>query len=101
MPRLIDPASRQDEKAGSAQEGVGTAMDVEKTNPKARTDDEANGNDPETPGDAQLEKWNASRSNIFRFGVTLFGFIIMGMNDAVLGVSDDLPRNESSSKRTH
>lgn len=37
---------------------------------------------PESP----LERWNGTRTNAFRFCVTLLSFTIMGMNDAAIGV---------------
>jgi hypothetical protein len=40
------------------------------------------GSDQET-----LERWNSSATNIFRYLAALFGFIVMGMNDAAYGVS--------------
>ncbi|KAF3800504.1 hypothetical protein GCG54_00003402, partial [Colletotrichum gloeosporioides] len=36
---------------------------------------------PESP----LERWNGTRTNAFRFCVTLLSFTIMGMNDAAIG----------------
>jgi hypothetical protein len=33
-----------------------------------------------------LERWNEPRANAYRFAVTLYCFIILGMNDASLGV---------------
>jgi hypothetical protein len=39
-------------------------------------------------GPAPLEKWNEPRINMWRFFATLFSFIIMGMNDGAIGVSD-------------
>jgi len=37
------------------------------------------------------ERWNSSRTNIFRFSMTVYSFIIMGMSDGALGVSPELP----------
>jgi hypothetical protein len=34
-----------------------------------------------------LEQWNEPRINMYRYLVTLYTFIIMGMNDAAYGVS--------------
>lgn len=39
----------------------------------------------DTQAEKPLQKWNDSRINMLRFFVTLFSFIIMGMNDAVVG----------------
>lgn len=33
------------------------------------------------------ERWNGTRINTYRFFVTCWSFIIMGMNDAAVGVS--------------
>ncbi|KAG9248032.1 major facilitator superfamily domain-containing protein [Calycina marina] len=33
----------------------------------------------------ELEKWNGSKTNVYRYLATLFSFIIMGMNDAAYG----------------
>jgi len=38
----------------------------------------------------QLEKWNNPRMNILRMMASCWGFIIMGMNDAILGVRNSL-----------
>ncbi|OAA59676.1 tRNA wybutosine-synthesizing protein [Niveomyces insectorum RCEF 264] len=40
---------------------------------------------PPPPPEAPLQRWNESRTNVFRFFVTLFSFVIMGMNDAAVG----------------
>jgi len=32
-----------------------------------------------------LEKWNSSRTNIYRYFATLYSFIILGMSDAAYG----------------
>jgi hypothetical protein len=37
-----------------------------------------------------LQRWNATKLSKFRFLVTLYCFIIMGMNDAAVGVSQAL-----------
>jgi len=34
-----------------------------------------------------LEKWNSSRTQIYRYLCALLGLFIMGMNDAAYGVS--------------
>lgn len=34
-----------------------------------------------------LQQWNNPRINVWRYLVTLLGFVIMGMNDAAIGVS--------------
>jgi hypothetical protein len=39
-----------------------------------------------TPSPA-LERWNEPRINKYRYLATLYSFIIMGMNDAAIGVS--------------
>jgi hypothetical protein len=36
----------------------------------------------------QLERWNYPRVNLWRTLAAFWGFIIMGMNDAAVGVSD-------------
>lgn len=87
----IDSAPCQEKEAYSAQEHGGGTVDVEKTNsraesPRGEEDGDHGSHDSE---DASRERWNESRIKMFRFGVALFGFIIMGMNDAVLGVSRD------------
>lgn len=87
MSQLLDPANPQDEKGASTQGPSSATLDVEKTRSETQRDGETDDNGPETPV-AQLEKWNVSQRNVLRFGVALYGFIIMGMNDAVLGVSD-------------
>lgn len=34
-----------------------------------------------------LQQWNKPRINLWRYMATLLGFVIMGMNDAAIGVS--------------
>lgn len=34
----------------------------------------------------ELEKWNGTRTNAFRYVATLYSFIVMGMNDGAVGV---------------
>jgi hypothetical protein len=34
----------------------------------------------------QVQRWNQPRINIYRLGAAFWGFIIMGANDAVIGV---------------
>jgi hypothetical protein len=43
-----------------------------------------------------LEKWNNPRGNIIRMVASCWGFIIMGMNDAVVGVRKLLSLFEAS-----
>lgn len=43
-----------------------------------------------TPPEETLERWNGTRVNTFRFFVALWSFIIMGMNDAAIGVSSPI-----------
>lgn len=87
----IDSGPCQEKGASSAQGHGGGTTDLEKTKhlPKEPQNEESSGHRSDNPEDAAREKWNESRTNIFRFGVALLGFIIMGMNDAVLGVSRD------------
>lgn len=42
---------------------------------------------PNPTFEEKLDTWNGSRTNSYRFFVTLWSFIIMGMNDAAIGVS--------------
>lgn len=100
MSQQITPASCQSEKRGPAQEGGEATMDVEKGNPppEAPRDGEADGDGSDSGEETQLERWNESPTNIFRFGVALFGFVLMGMTDAVLGVSE-APQGAGSSKQ--
>lgn len=42
----------------------------------------------------ELEKWNGTRTNAFRYVATLYSFIVMGMNDGAVGVR--FPRKRSS-----
>ena len=95
MSEAINFAQRQDQEGGPVQGRRGPTMDVEKNTPPPgnQRDDGAGGDGDDPAEDAQLERWNASRTNVVRFGVTLFGFVIMGMNDAVLGVSDEFRSN--------
>ena len=44
-----------------------------------------NGSDAPTHAVDALQKWNQSKSNIFKTMSTFFGFIIMGANDAAYG----------------
>ncbi|SPO05788.1 related to tetracycline resistance proteins [Cephalotrichum gorgonifer] len=60
----------------------GATVDVEKTQPPSES---PGGDYSDRPTEGHLERWNQSRSNIYRFFFTLYGFGIMGMNDAVLG----------------
>ena len=36
-----------------------------------------------------LQQWNRPRINLYRYLATLFGFIVMGVNDSASGVSSD------------
>lgn len=87
----IDSAPCREKEASAAQGHGGGTTDVERAKhlPKEPQDEESSGHPSDNPEHAAREKWNESRTNIFRFSVALFGFIIMGMNDAVLGVSYD------------
>ncbi|KAG7294229.1 hypothetical protein NEMBOFW57_004299 [Staphylotrichum longicolle] len=67
------------EKAQAGQlrdpEKVDTAQDV--------TDEELGG--PTTPPTHELERWNETGVNIFRFMSTMYCFILMGMTDGAVG----------------
>ena len=39
------------------------------------------------PESATIGRWNESRINMYRFFVTLYSFVVMGMNDGAVGVS--------------
>jgi len=39
------------------------------------------------PQDLIHERWNSSTTNVFRYLETLVAFVIMGVNDASIGVS--------------
>jgi hypothetical protein len=41
---------------------------------------------PSSPSPS-LERWNESRTNMYRYFAALYSFIVMGMNDAASGVS--------------
>lgn len=41
---------------------------------------------PASPPPEQLQRWNESRTTMFRFFFTLYSFTIMGMNDGAVGV---------------
>jgi hypothetical protein len=41
---------------------------------------------PSPKEEAVLQKWNSPRINAWRFLVTLYSFIILGMNDGTVGV---------------
>jgi len=43
---------------------------------------------PQAPG---LARWNESRINMYRFYVTLYSFVVMGMNDGAIGVGSCPP----------
>lgn len=52
------------------------------------TDEEAIPEPPPEPAqEPALQKWNEPRVNMLRFFTTLYSFIILGMNDGVIGVS--------------
>jgi hypothetical protein len=96
MVDTIDTTSSRENDVCRVTGHDGAAIDIEERScpqdPKTLT----NGNDDIDDSEAlqsppRLERWNESRTNICRFGVTLFGFTIMGMNDAVLGVSVETP----------
>jgi len=56
-------------------------------NPKeAREQSPRHISQPREQARPEKERWNKPRGNIYRFAVTLYSFIIMGMNDAVIGV---------------
>jgi hypothetical protein len=42
---------------------------------------------PATPPPELQQKWNESKTTMFRFFFTLYSFTIMGMNDGAVGVS--------------
>ena len=65
---------------------------VRTMSPRCKLDDEnkESSNVEEGAVDVQtgaLEQWNESRIQIFRVCAALFSFVVMGMNDASLGVS--------------
>lgn len=49
-----------------------------------------NNHDVAPPEDArsQVERWNYPRSNIVKLGFAFLAFMIVGMNDAAVGVSN-------------
>lgn len=60
----------------------------EKVAPVPVLDGEEDINAPSiTNFDDTRERWNGTRINTYRFFVTCWSFIIMGMNDAAVGVS--------------
>jgi len=46
-----------------------------------------NGERPVFPASASedLEKWNSTKTNVYRYFATLYSFIILGMSDAAYG----------------
>lgn len=81
----------REKEAYSAQEHDRDTVGIEKTKFCAESPrgEEDSGHGSDDSVDAARERWNESGTKMFRFGVALFGFIVMGMNDAVLGVSRD------------
>ena len=49
--------------------------------------DNDQGQESDSDPSAGLEKWNEPKLNAYRYLATNFGLLIMGMNDACLGVS--------------
>ena len=47
----------------------------------------AHASPPISPPPERLQKWNESKTTMFRFFFTLYSFIIMGMNDGAFGVN--------------
>ena len=59
----------------------------------ATTDEKAA---PDVPAEVPiLERWNDSRVNVYRFLVTLYSFVVMGMNDGAVGVSSSPSRGSN------
>lgn len=61
------------------------------TAPNASDDEEAPRPAPADGDDGQpshqLERWNQNKTNIFRYFGVIYAFILLGMSDAALGVS--------------
>ncbi len=53
------------------------------------TDEESGAPSPQPA--QELERWNETGVNIFRFFSTIYAFILMGMTDAAVGVRSILP----------
>jgi hypothetical protein len=55
-----------------------------------RDEDDADGSLPSpTTATDEIQKWNYPRKNMFRTFAAFWGFIIMGANDAAVGVRGD------------
>lgn len=50
-------------------------------------DENMNGESCPSPATAAAERWNESRTNVFRILASFFCFIVMGANDSAYGVS--------------
>jgi hypothetical protein len=65
----------------------GGVEDPEKAVPtQDATDEESGTASPQSAPHKELQRWNESKVNIFRFFATLFSFTLIGMTDAVVGV---------------
>ncbi|KAK4239270.1 major facilitator superfamily domain-containing protein [Achaetomium macrosporum] len=62
----------------------GGVQDPEKAVPTQDATDEESGTASPQPGQ-ELQRWNESKVNIFRFFATIYSFTLLGMTDAVVG----------------
>ncbi len=63
------------------------AKDIEKEGEITQdATDEESGTPPCPPPVQELERWNETGVNVFRFFSTLYCFILMGMTDGAVGV---------------
>lgn len=46
---------------------------------------------PDSSEEMPLQRWNESKTNMFRYFATLYSFTVMGMNDAAIGVCSFAP----------
>ena len=71
----------------------GRIEDPEKVETSQDVTDEESGTPSPQPA-RELERWNETSVNVFRFFSTIYAFILMGMTDAAVGVrSVPLPAN--------
>ncbi len=63
----------------------GRIEDPEKAETSQDVTDEESGTPSSQPAQ-ELERWNETGVNVFRFFSTIYAFILMGMTDAAVGV---------------
>lgn len=70
-----------------SEKGIDVSASDSTPGTEAKDENSGRENGPQNEATQELERWNESKTNIFRYLVTLYMFIAMGMSDAAYGVS--------------